>query len=80
MGLKENGELVAAATFREHQSPRFLEVVAFATHKLHHRQGKGRLLAALLNEWAQSQVLILMFVTRVMPPSYACAGMRHWKE
>jgi len=55
MGLKENGELVAAATFREHQSPRFLEVVAFATHKLHHRQGKGRLLAALLNEWAQSQ-------------------------
>ena len=56
MGLKEDGDLVSALTFRLHRPQSFIELVAFATHKRHYRQGKGRILAAALKQFAQHQV------------------------
>ena len=56
MGLTEDGELVCAATVRAHPCHSFVELVAFATHKHHYRQGKGRIMAAVVKEYAQHEV------------------------
>ena len=56
LGLSEDGELVCAATVRLHECYKFLELAAFATHKHHYRQGKGRLMNAIVKDYAKHQV------------------------
>eukprot|EP00668_Euglena_longa_P018144 GGOE01022671.1.p1 GENE.GGOE01022671.1~~GGOE01022671.1.p1 ORF type:complete len:662 (-),score=126.70 GGOE01022671.1:225-2162(-) len=55
LGLRENSALISASTVRHHPDHKFLELVTFATDKRHRRKGKGRVMAAVVEEYARHQ-------------------------